>query len=531
MPLRPPRLALAATAVALVAPLIAAPAFAQGPPASPAPPAPGPAGLTKVMSFPHQVTGVNVSRDGRIFVNFPRWTEDSALSVGEVKDGTVVPYPDAEWNGWRNALKDKVEAKTHWVCVQSIVVDHSNHLWVLDPAAPAMGALVPGGAKLVAIDLATDKVVKTIPFSDTVAPQGSYLNDVRFSPDDKVAYITDSGAKGALVVVDLTSGSARRVLDGDPSTQPDKSVTVTWDGKPLRRPDGRGVEFSADGIALSPDGKTLYWQAIKGKTLYSLPTAALNPGVLTPVTPEAVGDGGLRGKIATVGDNGPADGLIISRHDGKMYVTGPGNQQRQGPRPRQARIDADDRGGGRTGCTGPTPSRRGRTARSTSRPRTSRIPPSSSRTRRSPCRRNCGGSPPTPSDRPGWGGDGPPPSVPGTAGGPGAPVPRSYIGAVAPARLSPRVSAPIGRRRAAIAPPRAAGRCEGAEPAGAGGLAFPGARVDPSLVGGADPRLAAIGGPWRRTDRTCVLRRRTPTWAHPGVGGRRHGRTLGVAAR
>ena len=156
-----------------------------------------------------------------------------------------------------------------------------------------------------------------------MAPQGSYLNDVRFSPDDHVAYITDSGAKGALVVVDLTNGSARRVLDGDPSTQPDKGVTVTWDGRPLRRPDGRGVEFSADGIALSADGKTLYWQAIKGRTLYSLPTDALNPGLLTSVTPEAVGDGGLRGKIATVGDNCPADGLLISRHDGKMYVTGP----------------------------------------------------------------------------------------------------------------------------------------------------------------------------------------------------------------
>ena len=297
--------------------LAIAPSLGQTPPASNQPQ------LTKVMSFPHQVTGVNVSRDNRIFVNFPRWTEDSAISVGEIRDGKVVPYPDAEWNGWRNALKDKVEAKNHWVCVQSVVVDHSGHLWVLDPAAPAMGALVPGGAKLVAIDLATNKVVRSIPFGDTVAPQGSYLNDVRFSPDDKVAYITDSGAKGALIVVDLGSGSARRVLDGDPSTQPDKSVTVMWDGKPLRRPDGRGVEFSADGIALSPDGGTLYWQAIKGKTLYSLPTASLNPGALTPVTPEALGDSALRGKIATVGENGPADGLLISRHDGKMYVTGP----------------------------------------------------------------------------------------------------------------------------------------------------------------------------------------------------------------
>jgi sugar lactone lactonase YvrE len=74
---------------------------------------------------------------------------------------------------------------------------------------------------------------------------------------------------------------------------------------------------------LTPDGKTLYWQAIKGKTLYSLPTSALNPGLTTAVTPKKIEDNTLRGKVEIVGENGPADGLIISRHDGRMYVTGP----------------------------------------------------------------------------------------------------------------------------------------------------------------------------------------------------------------
>ncbi|MDN3589091.1 SMP-30/gluconolactonase/LRE family protein [Methylobacterium adhaesivum] len=293
-----------------------APATAQ-----PAPP-PGNA-LTKVASFEHQVTGVTVSRDGRIFVNFPRWTEDTAVSVAEVKDGKVVPFPDAAWNSWRNAKKDEVSPGDHWICVQSVVASPDGNVWVLDPAAPAMGALVPGGPKLVEIDLKTNRPARTIAFDETVAPQGSYLNDVRFAPDGKTAYLTDSGAKGALVVVDLDSGKARRVLDGDPSTQPDKGVTVTYDGKPLRRPDGRGVEFAADGIALSPDGKTLYWQAIKGKTLYSLPTEALAGGVTQALMPTALADKSLAGRIETVGENGPADGLIISRHDGRMYITSP----------------------------------------------------------------------------------------------------------------------------------------------------------------------------------------------------------------
>ena len=277
--------------------------------------------LEKVAGFEHQVTGVTVGKDGRVFVSFPRWTEDSPVSVAEVKDGKPVPYPDAEWNGWRNALKDKVEAKDHFVCVQAVVTDHAGNVWAVDAGAPAMGAVVPGAAKLVKIDTKTNKVTQTIPFDDTVAPQGSYMNDIRFSPDDKTAYLTDSGAKGALVVVDVASGSAHRVLDGYPQTQADPSVTVTYDGKPLRRPDGRGVDFSADGLALSRDGKTLYWQAIKGKNLYSLPTDALT-GFTQKVLPEMLSDKALVGKVTKVGENGPADGLIVAQ-DGKMYVTSP----------------------------------------------------------------------------------------------------------------------------------------------------------------------------------------------------------------
>ncbi len=283
----------------------------------------GGAPLTKVASFEHQVTGVTVARDGRIFVNFPRWSEDAPVSVAELKDGKPVPYPNDQWNAWRNALADELSPKDHFVCVQSVVADAQDRLWVVDAAAPAMAHVLKDGPKLVGIDLKTNTVIKTIPFDTGTVLQASYLNDVRISPDGKTAYLTDSGAEGALIVVDLDSGSAKRILSGDPSTMPDTSVTVSYDGKPLRRPDGRGVEFAADGIALSNDGKTLYWQAIKGKTLYSLPTDALTGWAAASVVPDTLTDKSLSGKIAKVGENGVADGLLIARRDGRMYVTSP----------------------------------------------------------------------------------------------------------------------------------------------------------------------------------------------------------------
>lgn len=275
--------------------------------------APPGARLVEVARFEHQVTGVTVTPQGRIFVNFPRWTEDAPVSVAEVlAGGALRAYPDAQWNAWRNSRKDEMNAADHWVCVQSVVADHGTRLWVLDPAAPAQERLVAGGPKLVGIDTTTDRVAHKILFDESIAPQGSYLNDVRFSPDDQTAYITDSGARGALVVVDLRSGQARRVLDGHPSTQPEKEVQIRFDGQVLRRQDGRGVEFSADGIALSPDGQWLYWQAIKGRTLYRVPTAALRDAALSGEN--------LAAQVQRVGENGPADGLLIDPQ-GRMYIS------------------------------------------------------------------------------------------------------------------------------------------------------------------------------------------------------------------
>jgi sugar lactone lactonase YvrE len=270
--------------------------------------------IEQVAAFEHQVTGVSVSEDNRIFVNFPRWTEDTAVSVAEVgKDGALRPYPDEQWNAWRNARKDELEPGEHWVCVQSIVADGRGSLWVLDPAAPAQAHLVSGGAKLVQVDLATDRVTRTIAFDEDAAPQGSYLNDVRFSKDGRFAFITDSGVVGAILVVILASGKTARLLDGHSSTQMKKGLNVKADGKVLRRPDGRGVEFSADGIALSDDGRYLYWQAIKGDTLYRIAADTLTGKGMKG---DDIGD-----EVEEFGKNGVSDGLLIPRGTNKMLLS------------------------------------------------------------------------------------------------------------------------------------------------------------------------------------------------------------------
>lgn len=274
---------------------------------------PRPFRLEEVSRFEHQATGVAVAANGRTFVNFPRWTEDSPLSVAEVgRGGTLTPYPDEAWNSWRNARAETVTARDHFVCVQSVVADNRGNLWVLDPASPGIDKVIAGGPKLVRIDLATNKVAQVIHFGEDVALQGSYLKDVRLHPDGTTAFITDSGARGAIVVVNLESGEARARLDGHPSTQPEKGIEVSVAGKKLQRPDGRALQVAADGIALSGDGRTLYWQTLTGRTLYRIGTAALMSDSQEDVAKAVV----------KVGTTNIADGLLLSR-DSWLYLTAP----------------------------------------------------------------------------------------------------------------------------------------------------------------------------------------------------------------
>ncbi|MFP3546641.1 L-dopachrome tautomerase-related protein [Rhizobium sp. SIMBA_035] len=267
--------------------------------------------LQKVATFQQQVTGVTVSEDGRIFVNFPGWSEDVPISVAEViMGGSVKPYPNDEWNSWRNAKMSEISPKDHFVTVQSVVADGRGSLWVVDPAAPNSEKTVKDGPKLVQIDLKTNTVKRVYPFGPEIDGPASYLNDVRIAPDGAFAYFTDSGTPGGLVVLDLTSGKAWRVLSDDPSTQFEKDVVAQVDGKPLRRPDGRQPLFNADSIALSQDGKTLYWKPLTGKTMYHITTEALRMAGQDPsaARPE---------KFA---DTEPTDGLWIDDQN-RIYLS------------------------------------------------------------------------------------------------------------------------------------------------------------------------------------------------------------------
>jgi sugar lactone lactonase YvrE len=224
-------------------------------------------------------TGVTVSSKGRIFINFPRWGDEVEFTVAELKNGRPVPYPDAAFN---RLGKDR-PAKC-LVSVQSVVVDADDRLWLLDTGSVEFGSTLPGGPKLVGVDLTTNKVFQTIRFPKDVALETTHLNDIRFDlrrGKGGVAFITDSSPKGpnGMIVVDLATGQSRRRLHGQPSTKAAKNFLPIVEGRPLlNRPEGgkpTHMTIGADGIAISQDGKHLYHCPLTSRQLYRVRTDVL----------------------------------------------------------------------------------------------------------------------------------------------------------------------------------------------------------------------------------------------------------------
>ena len=264
-------------------------------------------------------TGVSVSNDGRIFVNFPRWGDAVEYTVAEVKNGKTWAYPDAETN--RFAQTDNPEQKL--VSVQSVVVDPSgDRLWILDTGSIQFGPVKPGGGKLIGVDLKTNRIVKKIVFPQDVALPTSYLNDVRFDLRrgvEGMAFITDSTGNGpnGIIVVDLASGQSWRRLNDHPSTKPDPWFVPVVEGEimQVRLPGQPAMRFSigSDGIAISPDGKMLYYCPLTSRHFYSVDIDAL--------ADRSKSDPDVAATVKDLGEKGGAGDGLESDAQGRVYLT------------------------------------------------------------------------------------------------------------------------------------------------------------------------------------------------------------------
>jgi sugar lactone lactonase YvrE len=252
----------------------------------------------------YQLTGVAVSKTGRLFTNYPLWSDTYKYALVEIKDKKPIPFPNESMNSW----KEGQSGKDKWVCVQAVYIDDQDFMWVVDPASPKMKKVYQQSHKLVKINLSNNSIEKTYTF-EGIADENSYINDVRVDTKLQFAYMTNSNT-GGIVVVDLSSGKSRQLLQAHNSVRSDPNFKFIVDGKELTK-ENVPVKMHSDGIALSPDGQWLYYKPLTDNKLYRVKTEDLRN--------EALSAQQLAGKVQDLGKFVTTDGMIFDPA-GNLYL-------------------------------------------------------------------------------------------------------------------------------------------------------------------------------------------------------------------
>ena len=266
------------------------------------------------------IAGIHFDKNNRAFVSTPRLISAAVPATLSILDTSInggaarlTAFPSESGNNisitpehsLRNVLGFYVDNRNGW-------------LWALDMGFVAGEAEAPVGAqKIVVYDLATGKVVKRIALDAVADRKGSFLNDIAVDEVRKIAYISDSGLRSApnnqaaIIVADFKTGHAQRLLNRHASVLPEAGVKVfsngaeVWAGNPLL--------VGINGIALSPDARTLYWTVTAGEHAFSIPTQVLRDAKASEQQ--------VSSAIAPLGKvGGNTDGIVTDRR-GQLYIT------------------------------------------------------------------------------------------------------------------------------------------------------------------------------------------------------------------
>ena len=252
--------------------------------------------LEEVLSYAEPVGNVAVNRDGRIFFTVHPEARPTGNKLLEYVRGAAVPFPSG---ATQSELFDTV---------LGIVIDRYNRLWTIDHGNHGLRS-----ARIIAIDLDTNEILRNQPLGPGIAPAGSFLQDLQVSADGNTIVIADASfwrKSPAIIVYDVETGEARRVLESDPSVSAEDHMIRNGD---------RNMEFMGgivalrggiDGIALGPEW--LYFGAISGSGLYRVRLADLRNAALPP--------GQLANRVERVSDKPLSDGMSIDV-EGNVYIT------------------------------------------------------------------------------------------------------------------------------------------------------------------------------------------------------------------
>ena len=181
--------------------------------------------LEEVLAYPEPIGNVAVSRDGRVFFTVHPESRPRGNKLLEFVNGASVPFPSLRLQ------------KELFDTPLGIAIDRFDRLWIIDHG--------------------------------NHGPTGSILQDLQVSADGRTIIIADASfwrKKPALIVYDVESGNARRVLEGHPSVSAENYMIRTHDHDMKFLGGMVALRGGVDGIALGT--KWLHYGALNGSGLY-----------------------------------------------------------------------------------------------------------------------------------------------------------------------------------------------------------------------------------------------------------------------
>ncbi|MFN0138011.1 MAG: L-dopachrome tautomerase-related protein [Phycisphaerae bacterium] len=248
---------------------------------------------------------IAVTPSGRVIVSTHQFIP-SQRRVVEVSNAALPkPFPNAAWN------RSDGGADT-FDTVLGLRCDSRGVVWMLDNGM--RGKVTP---KIVAWDTKADKLARVIYLPPPITVANSFVNDLQIDEAADAIYIADpaGGKNAAIIVVDLATGLARRVLEGDVSVAPeDKDLLIDGVALEIAQPDGTKTRprIGVNPIALDHINEWLYFGPMSGSKLYRVKASDLRNAALSPAD--------LAKRVEPYADRPFSDGISID-NAGNIYIS------------------------------------------------------------------------------------------------------------------------------------------------------------------------------------------------------------------
>jgi sugar lactone lactonase YvrE len=216
--------------------------------------------LAKLDAGPGNVT---VLDNGRIMMSLHQFYAPK-YTVVEYKNNVLVPFPNEELANPQSTADFKLDS------VLGIRADSNGIVWMLDNGMRS--GVTP---KLVGWNTKTNQLQQVVYLPSPITPKDAFVNDFAVDTRRNHIYISDpaGGENAALIVVNLDTGTARRVLEGDVSVLPEAvdliidkvAIQVKDDAGKLLRP-----HIGVNPITEDLHNEWVYFAPMHGHSIYRI---------------------------------------------------------------------------------------------------------------------------------------------------------------------------------------------------------------------------------------------------------------------